>query len=142
MEIQLTVVVTILISLSIAVERVVEITKGFIPRLDKVNDDPRREAVRRAILHVLACGAGIVISYFAYPVVSDAINATATPDRWGSAIALGLLASGGSGFWNSILGYVGSLKTMKAADAQIAKKEAELPGVMTLPEPREGRFVL
>jgi hypothetical protein len=40
------------------------------------------------------------------------------PDGWTGKLALGLLASGGSGFWNSILTYVNKAKDIKVAAAE------------------------
>jgi hypothetical protein len=39
-------------------------------------------------------------------------------------LALGLLASGGSGFWNSILAYITKAKDVKAAEAETRQIEA------------------
>jgi hypothetical protein len=45
------------------------------------------------------------------------------PDSWTGTLALGLLASGGSGFWNSILMYVIKAKDLKAAEAETKQIE-------------------
>jgi hypothetical protein len=36
-------------------------------------------------------------------------------------VALGLLASGGSGFWNAVLGYVKNVKDIKKSELQRLK---------------------
>jgi hypothetical protein len=46
------------------------------------------------------------------------------PDDWTETLALGLLASGGSGFWDSILTYVTKAKDLKAAEAETRQIEA------------------
>ena len=46
-----------------------------------------------------------------------------SPDDWTGTLALGLLASGGSGFWNSILTYVTKAKDLKAAEAETKQLE-------------------
>jgi hypothetical protein len=139
MEQDLTVIVTALIGLSVAAERVVEIVKGTIVWLDKEKEDPRMEARRRATLQALAAGSGILVSWLAWPVTQGIVPGSGA-DRTLTIIALGLLASGGSGFWNAILGYVMSIKALKSAAAASAKHEAIATGTV-IPQPKEGRFV-
>ena len=116
---RLTVVITLLIGLSVAAERMVEIVKGFVPVLDQPKTEPRAEARRKAVLHILGVFAGILTTFIAGPMIpSDVYNAT-TPI---GIIALGLLASGGSGFWNSMLSYASSIKDVKKAEAASAKE--------------------
>jgi len=43
---------------------------------------------------------------------------------WG-ILALGLLASGGSGFWNSVATYVLKVKDIRAADAERAEMKRQ-----------------
>jgi hypothetical protein len=135
----LTALVTAIIALSVAAERVVEIIKGIVVWLDKEKPDPKEEARRRASLQALAAVAGVAVSLLAWPVTQSLLPAGS--NRTLTILALGLLASGGSGFWNSILGYVMSVKALKSAVAAAAKKEASLPGTMALPQPKDGRFI-
>src|SRR5690606_40922353 len=51
--------ITLLIALSIATERAVEITKSLIPWLDASHTVPALEARRRAAVHTPAAGFGI-----------------------------------------------------------------------------------
>jgi hypothetical protein len=136
----LTAAITAIIALSVAAERVVEIVKGIVVWLDKEKEDPKVEARRRATLQVLAAVAGILVSVLAWPVTKTLLPATSNPTS--TVIAFGLLASGGSGFWNSILGYVMSVKALKSADAATAKHGAMLAGATALPQPKEGQFLL
>jgi hypothetical protein len=46
------------------------------------------------------------------------------PHDFTGKLALGLLASGGSGFWNSILAYVTKAEDLKAAEAETRQIEA------------------
>lgn len=101
-----------------ASERLVEIIKGAIPWLNQQNSNPRTEGWRKAIIQFLAVVAGIITAYLASPAIPAFI-----PHDFTGKLALGLLASGGSGFWNSILTYVTSAKDIKAADAE-AKRVA------------------
>ena len=52
----LTALVTLILTLSIASERLVEIIKGWVPLLDQVNSDPNTEGRRRSVLQILAGG--------------------------------------------------------------------------------------
>jgi hypothetical protein len=109
-------VVSLLIALSIASERLVEIVKGCIPALDQPRVDPTAEGRRRAVLQLLAVVAGIVTAFLASGIIPSELHEATTPL---ATIALGLLASGGSGFWNSILTYVGKVKDVKSLEASM-----------------------
>ena len=118
----LTTIVSLIMALSVASERLVEIIKGLIPSLNQENSDPKKEGWRRAALHILAVIAGIVTAILAKPMI---------PTRIGEAIsigtlhilALGLLASGGSGLWNSVLTYFLKIKDIKEIEAEQKKEE-------------------
>jgi hypothetical protein len=140
MPLDLTATVTAIIALSVAAERVVEIVKGIVVWLDKERENPKEEARRRASLQFLAAVAGVLVSVLAWPVTRTLLPETGNPAS--TIVAFGLLASGGSGFWNSILGYVMSIKALKSADAAVAKRDATLAGALPLSQPGEGRFRL
>lgn len=114
-------IVTLIIALSVASERMVEIIKGYIPMLSQPQDDPKAEARRRSMIQLLAVMAGIATSFLASPT----LPADLIPDNWLSKFALGLLASGGSGFWNSIQGYVSQAKEVKKAEVDVKKAQAD-----------------
>ena len=106
----LSTVVALLVALSVASERLVEIIKGLFPSLNLENEDKTKEGWRKAALQVLAVLAGIVTALLAGPAlrgVSEPLGSVP------GMIALGLLASGGSGFWNAILTYVKLVKDIK-----------------------------
>ena len=120
---KLTTIITLLIALSVSSERVVELIKNVYPPLNKENSDPTREGWRRAWLQAIALAASIVTTILARPVIPTDVF----PDLNAPTIAaLGLLASGGSAFWNSILTYVLQLKDIKEAAAVQARTVAEL----------------
>jgi len=111
----LSILVSLLAALSVASERLVEILKGVIPPLAKENKDPNKEGIRRAAIQGLAVVAGIVTVYLGGPVIKDLL-----PENWDSGwarLALGFLVSGGSGFWNGILGYIKGIKELKKSQA-------------------------
>lgn len=135
---QLATIVTLLIALSVATERVVEIIKSVIPRLDMADPDPKREGLRRAMLHLLAMVGGVAIATGSWPIVSEVIGRKSEFPHIPTTLALGLLASGGSGFWNSILSYVVSMKDLKRAES---RERVGLPPLEFLPQPAEGQLV-
>jgi hypothetical protein len=103
--------VQLLVALSIASERLVEIIKGFVPFLTETIPNSKLEGRRRSILHILAVISGIVTAFLARSLVDDIV-----PAEWDHPtgyLALGLLAAGGSGFWNGILSYVLEVKNLK-----------------------------
>lgn len=114
--------VNLIIVLSIASERFVEIIKGLVPWLNQEHADATTEGYRRASLQFLAVVAGIVTAYLARGIIP--------PDVMGASgnlpvLALGLLASGGSGFWNSVLTYVTKVKDVKSLQAKMQKTEVQ-----------------
>ena len=116
----LSIMVSVLVALSIASERLVEILKGLSDFLNKENPIPKKERLRRVALQTLAVLAGILTTLLAYPAIKDVMPKLSSD--WTGIIALGLLASGGSGFWNSILGYLLSVKDIKKVEATRQKK--------------------
>ncbi len=124
----LTTIVTLLITLSIASERLVEIIKGIVPFLNQKKDDPTEEGRRKSALQAMAVGAGIVTALLARSVVAEIMPA------WSSIpglLALGLLASGGSGLWNSVLDYLLKIKAGKQLDVD-RKREASADRLIAL----------
>ena len=117
----LSAIVAVIVALSIASERLVEIIKGLLPFLNKENTtDPTKEGWRRAALHVLAVAAGIVTAWLAQPIIPTKAGALSSDL---SFLPLGLLASGGSGFWNSILTYFLKIKDIKELEVEQKKKD-------------------
>lgn len=108
--------VSIVIILSVASERLVEIIKSYIPYLDVGNANGPTESRRIAYIHMLSIFSGIITAFLASGVMQGIV-----PDGWDSFwgyLALGLLASGGSGFWNSILDYVNEVKKIKKIERE------------------------
>ncbi|HEV8356004.1 MAG TPA: hypothetical protein VGQ17_04465 [Gemmatimonadales bacterium] len=116
-------IVGLLVALSVASERLVEIIKGVIPPLTGKSTVQWKEGVRRTVNQLLAVGAGILTAYLARPAIpQEALPATNDT----TIIALGLLASGGSGFWNAVLTYVLQVKDIKEAAVKTARTGAGL----------------
>ena len=111
--------VSLILALSVASERLVEIVKGVFPFLNNENTNMMLEGWRRAALHALAVLSGIVTAYMA----SDYIPVgTAGPVKEVGVVGLGLLASGGSSFWNSIATYVLKIKDLKKIEVEDRRK--------------------
>ena len=114
-------IVSVILALSIASERLVEIFKGFFPKLNNENPDPKAEGRRRSYLQLLAVVAGVITAFLSRDYIPPEV---AKPTESWSILGLGLLASGGSGFWNSVLTYVTKAKDIKTVQADVAKKTA------------------
>jgi hypothetical protein len=112
----LTSFLTALIALSVGVERIVEVLKGFVSWLRKDPDptmDPggRRAARRRAILQILAALIGTGTVFAIGPETFLSTLPLAGPwQRWAAAVLLGVMASGGSAFWNHALDVLDAVK--------------------------------
>jgi hypothetical protein len=118
---KLTTVISLIVALSIASERLVDIIKGLVPWLNEPRLRHAAEGWRKAALQVLAVIAGVTTAWLASAAIPKNIG---IPEDWTGTLALGLLASGGSGFWNSILTYVTKAKDLKAAEAESRQIEA------------------
>jgi len=114
----LSTIVAVLVALSVASERLVEIIKGWIPFLNKSFDEPDKEGIRKAILQIMAVVSGIVTALLAQTAIRSVLPDFKTIPH---ILALGLLASGGSGFWNSFNTYILELKNLKKELAKQAK---------------------
>lgn len=137
----LTPVVTLLIALSIASERLVEIVKNFFPFLSQQQPKVADESRRKLILHLLAVVAGCVSAWLAWPVAKDILSQAAIAHQWSVILALGALASGGSGFWNTILTYLLNLKNLKRAELVQVEQHQAATGLSPLPEPADAILV-
>ena len=123
---KLTAIVAFILALCIASERLVEIIKGLIPKLDKETPDEKAEGRRRAYLQILSVTSGIVTALLARDYIPKEIADSLSS---GTVFGLGLLASGGAGFWNSILSYVTKVKELKSLDVSERKPNAQSPSL-------------
>lgn len=108
-----------IVALSIASERLVEIVKGVIPFFSRKGEDESAESWRRVALQLLAVAAGMLTAHIAMPAVSELV-----PAAWQTLpgiVALGLLASGGSSLWNSVLDYASAVKSITKLNAELKK---------------------
>lgn len=104
--------VSVLLTLSISAERLVELFKGRISWLNDANPDPAEERKRQFWLHLLSVLAGGFVVWLAGDYVAKALDMK-DGLGWGQGAGLALLASGGSSMWNTVLTYLLSVKNMK-----------------------------
>jgi hypothetical protein len=111
MSTDLTQIITMLCLLSIAVERVTAIFIGAV-ELDKRITNPK---FSNAIKQIAAALFGTLIYAF-----NGEAQAMFGPyfTGWGGALVIGLMSSGGSGFWNSILKLVMATTTKISTPVQ------------------------
>lgn len=108
----------LLAALSVAAERLVEILKTFVfKNLNTVQTDPEEEARRQGKVQILALVASLVTALL--------LKGLGILPRWEAAVGLGLLASGGSGLWNSLLGWAKGLKDIRQAQGEQARVTVE-----------------
>jgi hypothetical protein len=130
-----TTLVTLLATLSVAVERAVEIFKGMVPYLSQTLNPGAAENRRRAVLQIIAVLFGTVAAYLAKGQI-NAIGAA----KWltdaslhGAGFAIvGFLTAGGSAFWNHILDIIGALKTRQENAANAPPSPAQPAAVASV----------
>lgn len=117
---KLSTIIALIVALSVASERLVEIIKGLVPFLNEKNTEPKKEGWRKAALQALAVISGVITAFLARPAIPKDIY---NPSDW-AILAFGLLASGGSGFWNSVLIYITSIKDLKKLEFEERQRAA------------------
>ena len=110
--------VTYVAALSVSTERVTEFAKR-VPVFSGFLSTPKtgtQEDVRILCVHLLAVVIGAVIcGFFPQTLVPAGITfPTALADKAGYCLLFGILASGGSSFWNSALDTLRNVKTSMA----------------------------
>lgn len=131
--------VTVLLALSIASERLVEIIKGWSPRLYVTATNPAAERVRQLRVHLISLVTSALAVYLMQHYVIEALNLKpASPPAWlplGTLtwIAFSVLASGGSSAWNSILTYLLSLKNLKRQEVKANEDQQARAALAGLP---------
>ncbi|MDX2507904.1 MAG: hypothetical protein QNL62_26010 [Gammaproteobacteria bacterium] len=73
----MTTILSVIIVMSMASERLVDIVKGFIPAINRaVEDDPQREIRRKAYIQILAVLSGIVTALIGSEVLGATVPAS------------------------------------------------------------------
>lgn len=117
-----------LIFISLAAERLVEVIKGWWPSLNVAQDDPVAEGRRKSKLNLLAMAAGTATVWIAYDALKQMqglawLNEAQGWNKGLAIVALGMLSSGGSSLWNSLLSYLLILKNVKCAELENLRAE-------------------
>ena len=107
---QITATITLVVAVSVAVERVTEIIKQMFPVLANELTDEKTEGWRRAALQTLAAGIGTLIAWFGNLQLGS-------HGGWSAFVVIGLMSSGGSAFWNHSLDALRAMKIDKEAAA-------------------------
>jgi uncharacterized membrane-anchored protein len=113
----------------------------MFPFLSQQQPKPADESRRKLILQLLAFAAGCLAAWLAMPVVVETLPKTMAAQHGSVILALGALASGGSGFWNTILTYLLNLKNLKRAEAMQVEQQQAAVGVRPLPQPADALLV-
>jgi hypothetical protein len=110
----ITTFLTMMVAISVAAERMVEILKGWFPNLYPFASKPNatQEMRRCAFVHLLAGICGALVACFGKINVFAGLS-TAPTDPWIHYVGAGLLASGGSAFWNQLLDLVQAAKVKR-----------------------------
>ncbi len=126
----LTSFVALMLAVSVATERMVEVLKGWFPntKLFKADTDSTKEAHRCAWIHVLAGVCGLAVAAVGKIDIFQVLHI----DSWAHTTALsiafyraaswsiiGILASGGSAFWNHALDLIKATKVQQEKQAGI-----------------------
>ncbi len=118
-------IVAVLGTLSLSVERIVQVVKNLIPFLSRTQKEELKEGVRRTIVQSLAVIAGAAVAYVSREQIQPLLsNIFPYPEdmKWHTFVILGLLASGGSGLWNHTLTIVEEIKKAKKDAGKTATK--------------------
>jgi hypothetical protein len=118
---KITAIVMLLAALSVASERLVETIKNLAynaPRIEGWFE--ANERAKGVVLNVLTIGAGCLTAVLAAPALPAGLIDTSSP--W-VVVGLGLLASGGSSMWHSVLGYLTGVKEAKEAIGRELRQE-------------------
>ena len=113
--------VTVVLALSIASERLVELFKGFFPTLTGKDSNAEVERKRQLRIH----WSSVVASAIVVALMQDYISSSVGLKNglgWPEGVAFTILASGGSSTWNSVVSYLLSLKNIKQQAVESTQK--------------------
>ncbi len=106
---------TYIAALSVSTERVTEFIKrspGISNFLSQTNPDKTKENVRVICVHLLAVIIGGILCYLFPEQLAPTGHTPSDPvAKFGWCLLFGVLASGGSSFWNSALDTFRGVKT-------------------------------
>lgn len=118
----ITVLISYVLGIAVASERVVEMVKGVVPILWQAKDDPKEEAFRRSLLQALSIVVSLIAAFAATAALPNELKGLDWLQRAPGTIALGLIAAGGSGFWNAVLTLVANVKDFKKGEIEAQRR--------------------
>jgi hypothetical protein len=123
---------TVLLALSVASERLVELIKGASQRLTGKKEDAATERWRQLGIHWIS----VLASWIVVMLTQEYIVTTLSLKTWGPGeiAAFTILASGGSSMWNSILSYLLTLKGVPSTPGNNANETARVDLRRALPD--------
>ncbi len=115
----------VLLAVSLATERLVTILKTIIPQLADDNTsapDARPERMRRFLVQLLAFWCAWLTVAFLHESGFGLIGTIeiGPGNRPIPLVVLAILASGGSAFWNNVLGYTRAVKEIRVQERERA----------------------
>jgi hypothetical protein len=128
---EITGIAAVLGTMSLSVERCMEILKNMIPYLDRKEASDRSDRIRLLIHHVITVVLGVIIAVLSQdliqPILPDLFKSQGTGEiEWKVCIIIGLLASGGSGLWNSSLRLIQEIKNTRKYVARDLEENLKL----------------
>ncbi|HVZ17997.1 MAG TPA: hypothetical protein VG897_12815 [Terriglobales bacterium] len=114
---------TVLVALSMASERVIELLKKILPAGWLANDWKIHEQLRQALLQILAGVIGGLTAWASHAQIAAMIPTMAQFLHWPAYVLLGAMSSAGSGFWNHILDAVRAIKIEREVRAELQVRQ-------------------
>lgn len=114
--------VAMLVAISLASERLVEVVKGLVPWFSTQQPEGPGERRRQVSLQLLAMVAGGCSAALTLPVLRTHMQGLPDPLI---ILGVGVLASAGSGLWNTLLTYFLMLKDIKSAEVRRLNSRAD-----------------
>lgn len=114
--------VSYVLGIAVASERIVEMVKGIFPLLWQAKQDTKQEAIRRSLLQALSIVIAVGVAFTATAALPNELKALGWVDQTAGTIALGFIAAGGSGFWNALLTLLQNIKDLKKGEVEAQRK--------------------
>jgi hypothetical protein len=125
---KLTALVSTLLALSLAVERVIEILKGLLHFWPFTPQEAgNKELTRSAAIHILSAFVGGIIAGVGHIAIIGSWDTSSllAATNLTNLLLAGLLSSGGSAFWNHVLDILKASKVKKEVEAKVAIANSE-----------------
>jgi hypothetical protein len=125
--------ISYVVGIAVASERIVEMVKGVFPILWQAKDDPKEEGLRRSLLQGLSIAISVGAAFAATAALPTELKALGWVERSSGTVALGLVAAGGSGFWNVLLTLLLNIKDLKKGEVAAQRQNTDGPAAVSSP---------